>query len=172
MVYVKHPSMNTKKLSFWPGLLIVFSAFLFYSEIAVAQSFPEFSMQLTNGKLFSPKDLPRGKPVIIIYFAPDCEHCQKLMNVLFKKIRDFKNAQIVLATFKPLNEVVEFEKSYQTIKYPNIKVGIEIPVFFFRVYYNVENTPFTALYDKHRKLIISYKKETPVDDLIRHLKVL
>jgi hypothetical protein len=77
-----------------------------------------------------------------------------------------------MATFKPVNEVIEFEKSYQTSKYPNIKVGIEIPVFFFRVYYDVEKTPFTALYDKHRKLIISYKKETPVDDLIKHLKVL
>ena len=77
-----------------------------------------------------------------------------------------------MVTFKPLNEVVDFEKSYQTTKYPNIKVGIEIPIFFFRQYYNLQNTPFTALYDKHGKLIISYKKETPVDDLIKHLKVL
>lgn len=164
--------MYKKKLSFWCGLLIGFSAILFSSGIAVAQSIPSFSMQLTNGKLFSAKDLSHQKPVIIIYFAPDCEHCQTLMNGFFKKIQDFKKAQIVMVTFKPVNEVIDFEKSYQTAKYPNIKVGIEIPVFFFRNYYNLENTPFTALFDKHGKLIISYKKETPLDDLIRHLKVL
>ena len=169
---MKHPSMNKKKFFFWARLLIIFLVILFSSEIAQSQPIPEFNMQLTNGKLFSTKDLSRGKPVIIIYFAPDCEHCQKLMNILFKKIGDFKKAEIVMVTFKPLNEVVEFEKSYKTIKYPNIKVGIEMPVFFFRYYYGVENTPFTALYDKHRKFIISYKKETPVDDLIKHLKVL
>ncbi|MEP6596330.1 MAG: redoxin domain-containing protein [Ginsengibacter sp.] len=87
--------MNNDKLFFWCGLIIVFSAILFSSEIAVAQSIPSFSMQLTNGKLFSAKDLSREKPVIIIYFAPDCEHCQTLMNIFFKKIQDFKNAQII-----------------------------------------------------------------------------
>jgi thiol-disulfide isomerase/thioredoxin len=172
IIQMKHSSMNKKKFLFWPGLLIIFLVISSSSEIAVAQSIPEFTIQLTNGKLFSTKNLSPGKPVIIIYFAPDCGHCQKLMNDLFKKIRDFKKAQIIMATFKPVNEVIEFEKSYQTIKYPNIRVGIEMPVFFFRFYYGVENTPFTALYDKKRKLIISYKKETPVNDLIKHLKVL
>jgi thiol-disulfide isomerase/thioredoxin len=150
----------------------VFAAIVFSSKIGVAQSLPSFTMKLTNGKLFSAKDLSHEKPVIIIYFSPDCEHCQTLMNVFFKKIRDFNKAQIVMVTFKPVDEVVDFEKSYQTNKYPNIKVGIEIPVFFFRNYYKLENTPFTALYGKHGKFIISYKKETPVDDLIKHLKVL
>jgi len=164
--------MNRKIVSFCSVLLIVFLAILFSSKIAAAQSVPSFSMQLTNGKLFTDKDLPHKKPLIIIYFAPDCEHCQTLMNVLFKKIRDFKKAQIVMVTFKSLNEVVDFEKLYQTTKYPNIKVGTEIPIFFFRNYYNLENTPFTALFDGNGKLIISYKKETPVDDLIKHLKVL
>jgi cytochrome oxidase Cu insertion factor (SCO1/SenC/PrrC family) len=164
--------MNKMKLSFCRVLLIGFTLILFSTKITKAQSIPSFSMRLANGKLFSDKDLSREKPVIIIYFAPDCEHCQILMNVLFKRIRDFKKAQIVMVTFKPVNEVVDFEKNYQTNKYPNINVGIEIPIFFFRKFYNLENTPFTALYDKHGKLIISYKKETPVDDLIKHLKLL
>lgn len=94
------------------------------------------------------------------------------MNVVFKKMQDFKKAQIILVTFKPVSEVIDFEKAYQTSKYANIKVGIEMPVFFFRKYYNLENTPFTALYNKNGKLIISYKTETPVDDLVKHLKAL
>ena len=165
-------SMNRMKLYFGRVLLMGFTLILFSAKITLGQSIPSFSMRLANGKLFSDKDLSHKKPVIIIYFAPDCEHCQILMKVLFKRMRDFRKAQIVMVTFKPVNEVVDFEKSYQTAKYPNIKVGIEIPIFFFRQYYNLQNTPFTALYDKHGKLIISYKKETPVDDLIKHLKVL
>ncbi|HEY8659318.1 MAG TPA: redoxin domain-containing protein [Hanamia sp.] len=164
--------MNKKKSSFWLVLLIITSAFLFSSKMAVAQSMPDFRMQLTNGKIFSAKDLPKDKPVIIIYFAPDCEHCQALMNEILTKIQNFKKAQVVMVTFKPVNEVIDFEKHYQTAKYPNIKVGIEIPIFFFKNFYNLQNTPFTALFSKQGKLIISYQKETPVDDLIKHLKLL
>ncbi|HEY9341610.1 MAG TPA: redoxin domain-containing protein [Hanamia sp.] len=167
---MKYVFMNKSKLSFSNLVLIIVSAILFSSNVATAQSMPSFKMQLTNGTVFSSKNLSHEKPVLIIYFAPDCEHCQVLMNAVFKNIKDFKKAQIVMVTFKPLNEVVAFKKNYQTTKYPNIKVGIEMPIFFFKNYFNLQNTPFTALYNKQGKLIASYKNETPVNDLIRHLK--
>ena len=137
-----------------------------------SQALPSFQMQLTNGKNYSSKSISHIKPLILIYFAPDCEHCQVLMDEIFKKINSFKKAEFVMVTFKPLNEVADFENHYQTNKYQNIKAGTESPIFFFRTYYKVENTPFTALYDKDGKLIVSYKKETPVDDLLKHLKQL
>lgn len=162
-----------KNRAFRNYVLLFISLFILGSSmIAVSQNIPDFTMQLTNGKSFSSKDLSDKKPVILIYFAPDCEHCQVLMNEVFKKIQQFQKAQIILATFTPVNEVIAFEKAYQTAKYPNIKVGIEKPIFFFRVYYNLQNTPFTALYDKKGKLIVSYKTQTPVSDLIKHLNAL
>lgn len=167
---MKYVFMNKSKLSFSNSVLIIVSAILFSSNVATAQSMPSFKMQLTNGTVFSSKNLSHEKPVLIIYFAPDCEHCQVLMNAVFKKIKDFKKAQMVMVTFKPLNEVIAFQKNYQTAKYPNIKVGIEMPIFFFRKYFNLQQTPFTALYNKQGKLIASYKNETPVNDLIRRLK--
>jgi peroxiredoxin len=153
---------------FWScGLMYLLS-----STVSFAQNMPAFSMQLTNGKVFTAKDLPAKRPVVIIYFSPDCEHCLSLMNALFLRIQDFKKAEIVMATFKPEEEVIEFEKNYNIAKYPNIKVGIEMPVFFFRKLYNLENTPFTALFDRSGKLVVSYKKDTPVDDLVKHLKAI
>lgn len=155
------------------GLFII--SFLFFALFyfsAIAQSIPPFKMSLTNGKIFSASDLPKGKPVIIIYFSPDCEHCQTLMNALFKQINNFKNAEIVMVTFKPSNEVADFEKTYRTGKYRNIVVGTEVPIFFLRLYYQLMNTPFTALYDKQGKLIYSYRKKTPVDDLAARLKMI
>ena len=150
-------------------ILLYFS--IFYSS-AFAQSIPPFKMLLTNGKTFEEKDLPKWKPVVIIYFAPDCEHCQTLMNAVFKKISSFKKVEIVMVTFKPLNEVGDFERNYQVYKYSNIIVGTEVPVFFLKTYYNLMNTPFTALYDKQGKYIYSYRKETPIDDLVNRVKML
>jgi cytochrome oxidase Cu insertion factor (SCO1/SenC/PrrC family) len=167
---MKYAFMNKNNLSFLKLVLIIVSAILFSSNVAISQSMPPFKMQLANGTVFSSKNLSHEKPVLIIYFSPDCEHCQVLMNAVFKNIKDFKKAQIVMVTFKPLNEVIAFQKNYQTAKYPNIKVGIDMPIFFFKNYFNLQNTPFTALYNKQGKLIASYKNETPVNDLIRHLK--
>jgi thiol-disulfide isomerase/thioredoxin len=150
--------------------LLLFS--VFYLLSASAQTMPAFQMKLSNGKAFSSSQLSSKKPTIIIYFAPDCEHCQVLMKQLFNKINTFKNTEIVMVTFESLQSVAGFEKQFQTFKYPNIKVGMEVPVFFFRKYYQLEHTPFTALFDKNKKLIVSYKEYTPLDDLIKKLKSL
>jgi thiol-disulfide isomerase/thioredoxin len=169
---MKYVFKNKSKLSFLNLVLIIVSAILFSSNVAISQSMPPFKMQLTNGTVFSYKNLLHDKPVLIIYFAPDCEHCQVLMNAVFKNIKDFKKAQIVMVTFKPLDEVIAFQKNYQTAKYSNIKVGIEMPIFFFRNYFKLQSTPFTALYNKQGRLVASYKNETPVNDLIKRLKAL
>lgn len=163
--------MFKRQFLFISIVLICFST-IWCSSPAICQSMPAFKMQLTNGKIFSSTELSRQRPVIIIYFAPDCDHCQVLMKELLKKMAAFKNSQIVMATFERVNEVAGFEKLYQISKFPNIQAGSEIPVFFFRNYYRLEHTPFTALYDKQGKLVVAYKDQTPVDDLIKRLKTL
>lgn len=159
---------NIRSLFFFKRIFLLLA--VLFSVNVSAQTIPPFKMKLSNGTVFSAKNLFKNKPVIIIYFTPECEHCQILMNQFFKKINEFKNAQIVLVTFKPLNEVKEFEKNYKTAAYKNIKVGIEDPVFYFRYFFKLENTPFTALYDKSGNLVYSWQKETPVNDLLARLK--
>ena len=156
------------------NLLIAFllcTGFL-YSVPASSQSLPAFKMKLTNGKIYSNSDISTQKPLVLIYFAPDCEHCQVLIKQLLNKINVFRHAQIVLVTFESIESVAQFKKDYKLDKYPNIIVGVEQPVFFFRTYYDLQNTPFTALFNKSKKLVISYKKFTPIDDLIKNLKEL
>lgn len=137
-----------------------------------AGSMPPFRMLQVTGAFYSASDLPLNKPVVIIYFAPDCEHCQVLMDALFKNIRAFNHTQVVMVTFVRLNEVALFEKRYQTAKYPNIKVGTEGNTFLLRQYYHLVNTPFTALYNSNRKLVCTYATQTPVDDLVKQVKKL
>ena len=129
-------------------------------------------MYRSDKTIFNAAELPKTKPVILIYFDPDCEHCQKLMKELFEKIDAFKKAEIIMVTFKPIEEVAGFEKLHSTQKYSNIIVGTEGVGFYLRNYYGLETMPFTALYDKKGNLNYSYRKETPVDDLINRLKKL
>ena len=163
--------MNKRNLFFAAIAGSMLAAACCFSQVATAQ-IPTFQMKLSNGTTFSSSQVSKQKPLLIIYFAPDCEHCQVLMNELFKKIADFKSAQILMVTFQPLTEVTWFEKKYQTAKYSNIKVGTEVPAFFFKNKYQLEHTPFTALFSKTGKLVVSYKEKTLVPDLIKRLKPL
>jgi thiol-disulfide isomerase/thioredoxin len=75
-------------------------------QIAVAQDkIPALKLMQTNGTFYTSKDLPKNKPVVLIYFAPDCEHCQKLMAIIFKRISDFRKCELILASFKPLGDI-------------------------------------------------------------------
>jgi hypothetical protein len=65
-----------------------------------------------------------------------------------------------------------FERLYQTYKYENMKVGTEGNTYFLRRFLKIDSTPFTALYNKEGQLVYSYKKETPVNDLINRVKQL
>jgi thioredoxin-related protein len=127
-------------------------------------------MYRSNNSIFIATELPKNKPIIIIYFDPDCDHCQKLMNDVFKKINSFKKAEIVMVTFKPVEEVAAFEKKYKTHNYSNINVGTEGTSYQLRNYYKLINMPFTALYDKDQKFTYSYGQDISVDDLIKRLQ--
>jgi peroxiredoxin len=164
--------MSKRNFSFHVVVGIFLWAILLCANFARSQAIPSFRMQLTNGKMFSNKDLENNKAVLLIYYAPDCEHCQLLLKEIFKKFDNFKKVQIILVTFEPLQYASAFEQSYGIRKYNNIKTGVEIPTFFFKNYYNLMNTPFTALFNKKGNMVVSYQKQTPVDDLIKHIKAL
>jgi thioredoxin-related protein len=163
--------MRTTKVLLTRGLICFFMVVVF-SHLASSQSLPPFKMYRSDKTIFNAAELPKTKPVILIYFDPDCDHCQKLMKELFQKIDAFKNAEIIMVTFKPIEEVAAFEKQNNTQKYSNIVVGTEGMGFYVRNYYGLVTMPFTALYDKNGNLKYSYRKETLVDDLIKRLKSL
>ena len=164
--------MSSSRHFFTTTIFFCFAFILFFASRMNSQTIPPFKMTLSNNKIFNGTDLPKGKPLVLIYFDPDCDHCQKLMAELFKKINSFKKAEMVLITFKSVTEVAAFEKKYTTNKYANMKVGTEGTLFYLKNYYKLVKMPFTALYDSKGNYKYSYRDETPVDDLISRLKSL
>lgn len=155
---------------FMKTLIVCLFAFIQFAN--AQERIPALKLMQTNGTFYTSKDLPKNKPVVLIYFAPDCEHCQKLMKELFKRIYDFKKSELVLASFKPLGDIKTFEQQYAISKYPFIKAGTEGNTFYLRYYYKIEHTPYTALFDKKGKLIVDYRNEVPLNELVTKLKAL
>lgn len=153
---------------------LMFGLFFCSSLDSSAQSnkVPPFRMTQSNGKLFNATNLPLGKPIMIIYFSPDCDHCQVMMKDWFKKVNDFNKASVAMITFLPIDKVMTFEKDFKVKQYPNIIVGTEGFSFFVRNYYQIMDMPFAALYDKNGNLIASYQKNIPLNELANKLKKL
>lgn len=158
--------MKRKLFGIVPVYFFVIISLGFVKDVeAQTQALPSFEIILSSRKAFSQADIPKGKPVIIIYFDPECDHCQKLMDELFKKILQFKKAEIVMVTYKPLDELPPFEKKYAITKFPNIHVGTEGAVFFLRDYYGLTKMPFVALYNKKGTLVYSNREQPSVEEI-------
>ncbi len=149
---------------------MILSSLVFLNANVHAQTMPAFSILQTNGKTLNTAKLPYTKPILLIYFSPDCEHCTTLLNSMFAQIDKFKKATILLVSFRPMSEIADFEKKYKTAAHSNIIVGMEQPIFFLQKLYQLQSTPYTALFDRNGKLVYEYKKETLVDDLAIRLK--
>ena len=131
---------------------------------------PPFQIIQSNGKVFKAENLPMDKPIIIVYFSPDCEECQKFTEELLKRMNDFSKASIAMVTYLPVADVTQFVSKYNLNNYPNIFVGTEGTSFFLRGYYKITKFPFTALYNKNGDLIKIYVREENLNDLSHRLK--
>jgi thiol-disulfide isomerase/thioredoxin len=164
--------MKTSKRFIASAAIFIISMMLFGAMNIHAQSgkIPPFSMMQANGKVFKAQDLPMGKPIIIIYFDPDCDHCEKTTKELLIKMDEFKKASIAMVTYLPVDKVIEFEKKYALKKYPNIYVGTEVKTFFLRNYYRLVTMPFIALYTKNGDMVKEYRNQETLTDLSMQLK--
>jgi len=159
--------------------LFFFFSLLFITGNAIAQNeqintgIPPFRILKTDSTWFTPRDIPKNKPVMIIYFSPDCSHCEHLMGEMKPKLKQFRNTQIVMITYiQPgmLRAIKDFYRKFGLAKYANITVGTEGYTFVVQKYYKVAITPYIAIYNRNGKLISAYPKPPSINDLLRDLK--
>jgi hypothetical protein len=167
--YAKNISrMKKSSLVFYivSAILILISS-CSYSQ---AGKLPPFQMIRADGRLFTAHELPIGKPIVIIYFSPECEECQKITEELVSKIEDYWKASIAMVTYLPVNTLPDFISKYKLNIYTNIYVGTEGNTFFLRRYYGIQRFPFIALYNKDGNLIKAFYNETNLSAVTKSLK--
>jgi thioredoxin-related protein len=133
------------------------------------QNIPPFKILRQDSTWFSVKDLKKNKPVMIIYFSPDCSHCQHLMYDMKPHMKELKNVQIVMVSFTEpsmLKMIQDFYKMFDLKKYPNVTVGTEGHSYIVQRYYQVRMTPFIAIYDHKGKLVKAYSRAPSVKELV------
>lgn len=126
---------------------------------------PAFNiLLLDSATVFNTFDIPKGKPIVIMTFMPDCDHCQKLTEKLLKGMDTLKNIRFYLVSPMEIKDIKRFSEKYELSKYHNIVIGKDKD-YFGPTFYQVRYVPFLALYDKDKQLIDVYEQTVEVKAL-------
>jgi thioredoxin-related protein len=134
-----------------------------------AGKLPPFAIMQANGKIFRAHQLPVGKPIVIVYFSPECDHCDILMKDFLKKEASLREASVVMITHLAVEKVSKFVKQYGLNKYANVYVGTEGTWLFVKNYYKIVQTPFIALHDRNGNLVKLFRDEGALPDVVNQL---
>jgi thiol-disulfide isomerase/thioredoxin len=127
---------------------------------------PPFTLVQTDSTQLTKQDLPKHKQTLVMFFSPDCNHCQHQTEDMLADIDKLKNIEIVMATYQPFEEMVAFYKKYALNKYSNIKLGRD-DKYFLPPFFRMQSLPYLALYDKKGKLVTTFEGNVKVDKLVK-----
>ena len=126
---------------------------------------PLHLLKLDSTSYLSKDDIKKNRKTIIMFFSPDCEHCKHQTEAILADFKDFKDIEIVMATYQPFEDMKVFNTHYNIDKHSNIKIGRD-EKFFLPPFYKIRNLPYLALYDKKGNLITTFEGAQKVDTLL------
>lgn len=129
------------------------------------KNIPDYRILGADSVYRTPANLKKNQPVMIVYFSPDCSHCQHLINEIKGQVKDFSKIQIVMVSAVDYRMIKGFYKEFGISAYPNITVGTEGNSYKVLQYYNVKTTPYIAIYNHQHKLLKAYEKAPEIEEL-------
>jgi len=127
---------------------------------------PSFNILLPDSATrLNTASIKEGNPIVLLYFSPDCEHCQKETEAILQNMASLKKAQFYFVTNDPLDRLRTFNGYYKLDRYPNITLGRDEQFFLLR-YFKGAYPPYLVLYDREKRQRAAYQGDTPVDTII------
>jgi peroxiredoxin len=161
-----------KKLILLFSLIIAAGCTRAQTNDAPGAAIPAYKILTTDSTWATPANL-KHKKMVLIYFAPDCPHCQHLTMDIREKMKQFGDAQIMMITWSnnyDIRAIKNFVRDFDLKKYPNIEVGTEGYTYQIQKYFKIETTPYVAVYNSKGKLSKAFRKQPEVGDVLKAVK--
>ncbi|HTN38821.1 MAG TPA: thioredoxin-like domain-containing protein [Arachidicoccus sp.] len=126
---------------------------------------PHFNITQINGEPFNYQQLKKNKPLVLIYFSPDCGHCADFTSKLLKSASKFKDKQIVMVCWEPLQTLLSFQKLYNFAPLSNLKIGTEGYSFYLQKFYQIHYFPFIAVFNADGQLVQKLGNKAGLTDM-------
>lgn len=116
---------------------------------------PVFNILLKDSvTTFNTFNIPKGSPIALMLFSPDCKHCSDAMDDITRGMDSLKNIRFYLMSLSiDMTAIRKFCDDHRLEKYSNIEVvGCDYD-FFFLTFFGAMNVPAIALYNSDKKLV-------------------
>lgn len=131
---------------------------------------PPFQLLLGDSVTVYTKDkLPKGKPLLLMLFSPECSHCQHTAEQIVQLKDSLQNIEIVMATLHTITQMNAFAETYGLKDLPNVVLGKDVH-FILPPFYSIRNLPYMALYKANGDLIQTVEGSMPVQNVIALFK--
>ena len=139
------------------------------NTVAKIAKLPPFLFTTLSSQNFSSSSIKNG-PVLILYFHPDCEHCQyEISEILNSKIPDMY-AKVVLVSGAHPDSVKKFFRHVDYSRFPAIVLLIDNSHSFESIFGN-GIVPSSYIYDKNLTLVKEIHGEVKSEAILRYIKV-
>ena len=124
---------------------------------------------LPDSLTFSNENLKKGVPLVIFFFSPDCEHCQKETKELMAYKEELKNIQILMVSPAPYPEIKDFYEAYKLSAMPNIRVARDVNYKLGSIY-KLKTYPSVFVYDNRGILAKAFVGNVGISAIIDAVK--
>jgi thiol-disulfide isomerase/thioredoxin len=127
---------------------------------------PPFAVTLSNGTRFDNRNLAVGKPLMLVYFAPDCDHCRVFIQALRANMKHFRHSQILMISYVSVPVLNEFYKASGLAQFSNVLVASEGNSFLFPAYFKITVFPFIAMFSMDHSVAVTFHKTPSMEVLV------
>jgi thioredoxin-related protein len=136
---------------------------------------PHYKILRADSTYVTEAAIKKNKPVMFIYFSPECPHCQRLLHEMEENYEPFKKIQIVMicytrTVYPYLRMLKNFSRDFDLPGHKNITMGSEFPKTAIVNYFHVQTTPFVAVYDRNGKMVQYLNKLPKIEDVVAAIK--
>ncbi len=113
---------------------------------------PAFSiLAVPDSSLLTNRSLQAHIPTLVMFFSPDCDHCQNQTKELLAYKAALKGIQILLVSTASFGDIKKFCEVYKLSTIPNVRVGQDVN-FKFGSIYHLQTYPSIFVYDQNGTL--------------------
>lgn len=132
---------------------------------------PPFRIHKVEGSTFTNQDLVKGKPVMILIFSPQCDHCTHVIDSLKNVADQFKTTQLIAVAEERHKEYMQpFLAQTKMNAFPLFRqTGTNQGELIAAVYTN-KILPQVIVYDEQHRLVRILDGNFPFDSLKMYIK--
>lgn len=141
------------------------------NEDRVGSPMPEFSFDEIDGTKLTKAEVTPGKPALVFYFDPDCDHCQEIARRINEKISAFDNATVLFVTFSDMEMLQAFPAKHvpNSVGKKNFHFANDTN-YKFDSYFGYSEAPTIHIYNSKGVKAKVFRKEVEVSEILLYLK--